>query len=53
MAFVITRPFVLLAATTLGAVGAFRYNAARLRDNDLRQRRSSPYVTVDRSGGGV
>jgi hypothetical protein len=55
MAFTLTRPvfFAAASAAALSAVGMFRYNAARLRANDARQQSSSPYVTVDRSGGGI
>ncbi|KAJ9158151.1 hypothetical protein NKR19_g3651 [Coniochaeta hoffmannii] len=55
----VLRPFfrrpglVILGTAVAGFVAGFKYKASSYERNELAQRNSGPYVSVDRSGGGI
>ncbi|KAK0620351.1 hypothetical protein B0T14DRAFT_567106 [Immersiella caudata] len=48
-----SRTLTLAGIALVGTGVAFKYVATTMRDNELAQKNSGLYVSVDRSGGGV
>ncbi|KAK4454334.1 hypothetical protein QBC34DRAFT_157092 [Podospora aff. communis PSN243] len=48
-----SRTLTLAAVALVGTGAAFKYVATTMRENELAQRSSGLYVSVDRSGGGI
>jgi hypothetical protein len=44
---------VILGTAAVGFIAGFKYKASSYKRNELAQKNSGPYVSVDRSGGGI